>query len=342
MRTPLKLLSLLLALIITMSGVGVFATWQYAGTDFSEVNTHFESLQISMTPWTDFPEEQLTVTEHFKRILNSEIILDEPVTINGIKYTDSFEALIAAFENSSKQSSVTLHNDSYIGSMQTTGEDAAGLTALFGDALEKEQGKNEYYDIMLKRENLDSGNATGMGYYMNGDHNWNEENKYYMGTEMVLFTTDEDIPNYNPYRTQYVTVYATVFSRKPKYDANGNPIQKTFTDSNGGSCPVYHYVYNYGSFNGYEVEVYLKNGVYYSVSDSSYVAGANATVYPLYDYSGSSWTEIGYYTGRAQVTNYSSASKVPSFDTGTWRNTENYGHGTNLTLSQCVYYTLNP
>lgn len=62
--------------------------------------------------------------------------------------------------------------------------------------------------------------------------------------------------------------------------------------------------------------------------------------YPVYDYTGSEWTKIGSYVGEAQAVYYSEGSDAHSFSTDTWRNTEDYGHGTNLTLAQCVYYTL--
>ena len=341
MKMKLKLIALLLVILIAASSVGVFATWQYAVTDLGLITPLSTLLNPTMTPWNDFPEDQLTVAEKFHAILNSDVETDTSITVNGTEYTDSFEALIAAFENSATNGSISFHNDSYIGSMQTTGEDAEAIISLFGDALKTEQGKNEYYDVMIKRENLDGNTTTGLGYYMNGDHGWHEENKYYMGTEIVLFSTNEEIPKYNAYYRQNVTVYATVYTRKPVYDTSGNPVQKTFTDDTG-TYPVYHYVYNSGTVNGYEAEVYKKNNAYYSVEDSSYVAGSTATVYEVYDYSGSEWTEIGYYTGEAMVVNYSSGSSIPSFDTGQWRNTEDYGYGTGLTLAQCVHNTLNP
>ena len=341
MKFKLKLIALLLVILIAASGVGVFATWQFAVSDLSLIEALVAHLDVGMTPWTDFPEDQLTVAERFHTILNSEIEIDGSITINGEEYTDPFEALVAAFENSATNGTISFHNDSYIGSMQSSGEDADAIIALFGDALKTEQGRNEYYDVMIKRENLDGNDTTGLGYYMNGDHGWHEENKYYMGTEIVLFSTNEEIPRYNAYYRQNVTVYATVFTRKPKTDADGKPIQKTYTDDTG-TYPVYHYVYNSGTVNGYEVEVYKKNNEYYSVEDSSYVSNSYATVYEIYDYTGSKWTEIGYYTGEAMVVNYSSGSSVPSFDTGQWRNTEDYGYGTGLTLAQCVHYTLNP
>lgn len=341
MKIKLKIFALLLVILLAISSVGVFATWQYATTDLAMINVLTQQKDVTISPWVDFPADQLTVAQQFHAILNSEIDVSDGITINGTTYTDSLEALIAAFESSPKNGTISIHNDSYIGSMQNTGDDVNAVITLFGDALENEQSRNEYYDIMIKRENLDGNNTTGLGYYMNGDHGWHEENKYYMGTEMVLFSTNEEIPRYSAFYRQEVTVYATVYTRHPRYDLDGNPIQKTYTDSTG-TYPVYHYVYNSGSKDGYEIEVYKKNNVYYSVENATYVAGTNATVYPVYDYTGSEWTEIGYYTGKAMVVNYSSGSSIPSFDTGQWRSTENYGYGTGLTLAQCVHYTLNP
>ena len=340
MRVKLKIIALLLVFLIALPSVGVYASWQYATEDYNFINRLAMHLTASLSPWSDFPEEQTTVSEKMKSILNSET--EQEIEINGVTYTDTFDALIAAFENSaSNNSSISFHNDSYIGSMQTTGDDVAALLALFGDSLKNEQGRNEYYDIMLKRENLDGDNTTGMGYYMNGDHNWSEENKYYMGNEIVLFSTDQDIPNYNQWRPQKVRVYATVYSRKPRVDLSGKAIQKTYTDETG-TYLVYHYVVNAGYESGYEIEVYKKDGLYYSVSDGTLIAGRGAAVYEIYDYTGCTWKEIGYYTGEAMVVNYSTGSSTPSFDTGQWRNTEDYGHGTGLTLANCVYYTLNP
>ena len=163
------------------------------------------------------PDEQLTIMNRFTKILNGEVECN--LTIGGKTYTNSYDALIAAFENGGK-----LHNSTYIGSMQTgEGDDVKALKTLFGSILTS-QGST--YSLMLKRDQYDGEVETGEGDYML-DKIWNTT-KYVQGAEMALFSTSETLtPVYNRY---YPTVYVTVFTKYPKLDQNGKEIQARNAD----------------------------------------------------------------------------------------------------------------
>ena len=82
MKMKLKLIALLLVILIAASSVGVFATWQYAVTDLGLITPLSTLLNPTMTPWNDFPEDQLTVAEKFHAILNSDVETDTSITVN--------------------------------------------------------------------------------------------------------------------------------------------------------------------------------------------------------------------------------------------------------------------
>ena len=163
------------------------------------------------------PDEQLTIMNRFTKILNGEVECN--LTIGGKTYTNSYDALIAAFENGGK-----LHNSTYIGSMQTgEGEDVTALKTLFGSILTS-QGST--YSLMLKRDQYDGEVETGEGDYMVDDI-W-KATKYVQGAEMALFSTSATLyPVKNNY---YPTVYVTVFTKYPKLDQNGKEIQARNAD----------------------------------------------------------------------------------------------------------------
>lgn len=163
------------------------------------------------------PDEQLTIMNRFTEILNGEVECN--LTINGVTYTNSYDALIAAFENGGN-----LHNSTYIGSMQTgEGDDVTALKTLFGSILTS-QGST--YSLMLKRDQYDGEVETGEGDYML-DKIWNTT-KYVQGAEMALFSTSETLTPVN--NSYYPTVYVTVFTKYPKLDQNGKEIQARNAD----------------------------------------------------------------------------------------------------------------
>lgn len=163
------------------------------------------------------PDEQLTIMNRFTKILNGEVECN--LTINGKTYTNSYDALIAAFENGGN-----LHNSTYIGSMQTgEGDDVKALKTLFGSILTS-QGST--YSLMLKRDQYDGEVETGEGDYML-DKIWNTT-KYVQGAEMALFSTSETLTPVN--NSYYPTVYVTVFTKYPKLDQNGKEIQARNAD----------------------------------------------------------------------------------------------------------------
>lgn len=163
------------------------------------------------------PDEQLTIMNRFTKILNGEVECN--LTIGGKTYTNSYDALIAAFENGGN-----LHNSTYIGSMQTgEGDDVTALKTLFGSILTS-QGST--YSLMLKRDQYDGEVETGEGDYML-DEIWNTT-KYVQGAEMALFSTSETLTPVN--NSYYPTVYVTVFTKYPKLDQNGKEIQARNAD----------------------------------------------------------------------------------------------------------------
>lgn len=163
------------------------------------------------------PDEQLTIMNRFTKILNGEVECN--LTIGGKTYTNSYDALIAAFENGGN-----LHNSTYIGSMQTgEGEDVTALKTLFGSILTS-QGST--YSLMLKRDQYDGEVETGEGDYMVDDI-WHAT-KYVQGAEMALFSTSETLYPVN--NSNYPTVYVTVFTKYPKLDQNGKEIQARNAD----------------------------------------------------------------------------------------------------------------
>lgn len=163
------------------------------------------------------PDEQLTIMNRFTKILNGEVECN--LKIGGKTYTNSYDALIAAFENGGN-----LHNSTYIGSMQTgEGEDVTALKTLFGSILTS-QGST--YSLMLKRDQYDGEVETGEGDYMVDDI-WHAT-KYVQGAEMALFSTSETLYPVN--NSNYPTVYVTVFTKYPKLDQNGKEIQARNAD----------------------------------------------------------------------------------------------------------------
>jgi hypothetical protein len=278
-----------MGLVLVLGCGGVYASWYY---EASIVEGESLDVPISMGSWRDVPEKGVEIADKFLRILNNEE--EGNITINGTTYGQSYDVLLAAFNGSPRANGVTLHNNSFIGTMQQKGDDAQALRDLFGSSLLDEETAMPEYQLMLKREPLDGNTATGMNYFMDGDHNWTEENKYYPGSEMVLFSThwqtDTEIPQ------GYVLVYATVYTRYPKTDENGNYLYER--DARGNI--LYHtYVNQYGR--------------------------TVQTSYPIYQYA--PWEKISgedAFVGYAQVVDYSTGDATRSFATGTWRSLDRY------------------
>ena len=295
-----KLLSLFWAFIIFLSVGGVYATWLYSN---GLIDGSSSNIGVNVSEWDFLPEQEVDITNAFMDVLNDGVECN--ITINGVTYTSSYEALVAAFDNSPTSNRITLHNNSYIGTMQQTGDDALALRTLFGDVLTSEEEENADYSLMLKREPLDGDENTGQHYFMEGDHGWAEENSFYPGAEMILFSTNWE----SSYSYGYVTVYATVYTKYPKTDEYGNYIYDL--DENG-NIQYFTYIDNYDQ--------------------------TITTKYPMYEYGG--WERISgasAFIGQAQVVNYSTADKSKSFDTGTWRSTEEYrGLYAGATLSQII------
>ncbi|MBE6553270.1 MAG: hypothetical protein E7666_02895 [Ruminococcaceae bacterium] len=278
-----------LSLLLVFSCGGVYAAWYY---EAHFIDPSSADLSFTMGNWRDVPEKNIEIVDKFLHILNNK--QETNIEINDVTYTDSYDALIAAFNSSPRASGITLHNNSFIGTMQQTGDDAEALRTLFGSSLLNEETQTPEYQLMLKREAIDGDTKTGMNFFMDGDHGWKEENKYYAGNEMILFSThwktDPEIPE------GYVIVYATVYTRYPKTDENGNYLYER--DQNG-NIRYHTYVNQYGR--------------------------TVQTNYPIYQYG--EWENISgehAFVGYAQVVAYSTGDQTRSFATGTWRSLDRY------------------
>ena len=303
----------LLLCLVVFSTTAVSAGWVYASPLLPEV---LQVFNLPVFPWVEIPEQEIDIVNQFGKILNNKV--ECAVTVNGTLYTESYDALIAGFDNSPTAyiggKYISLHNNSYIGTMQTRGDDVKAIRDLFGEVLLNEENTTTEYSLMLKREAIDGKNMTGESYYLSGDHGWAEENKFYQGTEMILFST-----NWTPSGTSgYVVVYATVYTRYPLVDEDGNYIYER--DANGN---IVCYSYQYKDASGKEYTVH--------------------TSYPKYVYG--DWVKISgedAFVGEAYVVNYSTGDSTRSFDTGTWRSSREYG-GTlsRASLSAMVNSVLN-
>ena len=302
-RNTLLFLTVLSLLICS----SVYASWYYTQGYVSPVSDRFEG---KLNTFIDLPEHSIGISDRFLMILNNDI--DCNVTINSTAYDLSYDALIAALCSSpngqdSNKKYVTLHNNSYMGTMQSKGEDMQAVRTMFGDVLVKWENETEDYQIMIKRDPLDRDDTTGVSYYMDGDHGWVVENIFYPGSEFVLFSTNWQSATGVP--SGYVVVYATVYTRQPKLDADGNPIYALDAQGN-----IQYYSYT------------DKNGKFVTTS------------YPIYQYE--RWEKLNEengYIGYAKVVNYSTGDASRSFDTGTWTSLSAYGTSSSrASLSEIV------
>lgn len=109
---------------ILASTAGVYASWNYPNQPIAAVPDIKPT--IDLYAWVDIPIEEVNIVQKFLNILNRKDNCD--ITINGTNYTNTYEALIAAFNNSpDNNSGITLHNNSFIGSMQQKGDDVAAI-----------------------------------------------------------------------------------------------------------------------------------------------------------------------------------------------------------------------
>ena len=293
-----KILVLIVLVSVLCSTGGVLAMWSYA--DGIPDPFHSALIKHMLFEWKELPSEQVSISDQFMKILNNEV--KATVTINGTVYTSSYDALTAAFNNPDYGATLTLHNNSYIGTMQPDGTrdtgDIEALRALFGKVLTTQEST---YSLMLKRDAIDGRNETGVTYLITDDHGWYTGGKQFMpGAEMIIFSTNDDLSQ--PTGTK-ITVYATVLTREPLTDSKGNYIKKTSVKNNR---TYYHY---YDTSTGEE-----------------YTSTRSNLSYPVYEYG--NWYNLyedGLLAGEATIAPYASGSEAGSFDTGTWRSTVKYG-----------------
>ncbi len=293
-----------LLLVVSLSVGSLYAAWSYPTNE--DIWKDESILLHNEYSWKEISSEQAGISHRLQMILNKEI--DEPVTINGVAYTDSDEALMAAFDYASSNKSnswwgsggvITLHDSSYIGTMQPTGSnantgDVEAVKTLFGESLNSELETNQHYSLMIKRENLDGNTSTGMAFYK--ESNYGYGGGMQQGAEIALFSTVKPLTSAGA----SVEVVVTVFAATIKTDENGNYIQKK--DENG-------------------------NLLYLKTNDVG--TTTTRTDYPAYEYT---WTNVyddGLFVGTATVKSYDGSSGTGSFDTSTWRSTEAYGTGSN-------------
>ena len=305
-----KIFVLLLAVILLASTTGVWAVWNYANG--APAPYHYEVPKHVLFEWKELPSEQVSISDKFAQILNKTHPCS--IVIGGKVYTNTYDAMVAAFNNPDYGAELTLHNNSYIGTMQPEGTQGTGdieaVREMFGSVLSTQDSS---YSLMIKRDPIDGRNETGITYLLTDDHDWYDGDKLFVaGAEMILFSTNADLSQ--PTGTK-ITVYATVFTRDPLVDASGNYVKKTSVQ-NGRT--YYHY---YDTNTGEEYTSTKKN-----------------LSYPVYEYG--DWYNLyedGLFAGTAQIAPYANGSTAGSFDTGTWRSTEAYGTArAGSTLSQVI------
>ncbi len=317
----IRRLMLPLLLAFSLSVGSLYAAWVYhTNADLAETQDITVSNGFA---WKEISSEQVGISHRLQMILNNEV--EETVVIDGVTYTESNAALMAAFDyaSSNKSSSwwgsssiITLHDSSYIGTMQPSGTnentgDVEAVKQMFGDSLNSELETNQHYSLMIKRENLDGNTSTGAPFYKTS--NYGSGGSIQQGVEIALFSTVKSLNNAGG----KVEVVVTVFSATVKKDENGNNIQKR--DENGNL-------------------LYLAtNGVGTTTT---------RTNYPAYEYTWKNLYEDGLFVGTATVKSYDGTSGSGSFDTSTWRSTEAYGSGrykvnAGATLAQVVQAVLN-
>ncbi len=310
-----KWLLLLLPLVFSLTIGSLYAAWVYP-TD-SNVEQSENLLGLNEFAWKEISSEQVGISHRLQMILNEEI--ETAVTIAGVAYTNSGDALMAAFDNASSDrgwlGTITLHDSSYVGTMQPAGSgentgDVEAVKTMFGDSLDSELETNRHYSLMIKRENLDGNTSTGMTFFQTSNYGWG--GGISQGAEVALYSTVEPLSSSGA----SVEVVVTVFSATIKTDENGNYIQKR--DENGNL-------------------LYLNtNGVGTTTT---------RTNYPAYEYTWENVYDDGLFVGKATVKSYDGTNGTGSFDTSTWRSTEAYGSGRNkvnagATLAQVVQAVL--
>lgn len=115
-------------------------------------------------------------------------------------------------------------NTSFIGNVtgDDESEDSKRLAELFADALQIDTGNGEIpVTIMIKRDNVDGNNKTGVDYIEYSYRLWLETETPAEGGEFTIYMTADDVTKENP-----VTVYVAVFTIAQ--DAEGNPTGKWY------------------------------------------------------------------------------------------------------------------
>lgn len=144
-----------------------------------------------------------TILDRFRDILNNVVA------------PDSYNTLDTAMNNRTgwnKASDVT-----FIGNVVGSNtSDTRTLENLFGDDTMKMDldgdGTPEPVTIMIKRENLDGNNDTGMAYtYTDG-----RQQRTVQGAEMTIYITSQDLDSYS--RGDDIVVYAAAFTKLPGAD----------------------------------------------------------------------------------------------------------------------------
>lgn len=174
-----------------------------------------------------------TILDRFRDILNNVVA------------PDSYNTLDTAMNNRTgwnKASDVT-----FIGNVVGSNtSDTRTLENLFGDDTMKMDldgnGIPEPVTIMIKRENLDGNNNTGMAYtYTDG-----RQQRTVQGVEMTIYITSQDLDSYS--RGDDIVVYAAAFTKLPGADLWTDlvPLTKGTAPANNYSSGDY-----YGSANSF-------------------------------------------------------------------------------------------
>lgn len=182
------------------------------------------------------------VTNEFDRILN-----------NDETYTVLTEAIVANYDGGTETDN-RFWTGTYIGNVDgSSDEDTGIIQQLFGtDKITQIIGDTEQtVTVIIKWENIDGDESTGSSFSLTSDSGVTQN---YVGCEMTLYMTTEDLINDWTFGTYAETVYATVYTCSTLTDSEGNTVYSDwyqFGDTYSGKAQVVGYVggSNNGSFN---------------------------------------------------------------------------------------------
>lgn len=218
--------ALLFALLLLTTIGGVFATWNYAETPADPATAKL----VSKFNFTNVENANKSLASIFLDILNDDGDYESLTTAISKNYDGSRD-----------------WTASYIGNVSgASNDDIAILSQMFGGDISLIIDSTKYdVTCIVKLENIDGNNGTGMSYSITKESaTGGSSTTTYPGCEITLYLTTEDLTKTT---TGYATVYAMVFT---KYSADSEWIQ-IGESMYEGTAEIVGYVggYSGGSFD---------------------------------------------------------------------------------------------